>query len=92
MRVARFTTSFHFSQIFKGKMYLAPSDDVMAPVVGSAAVAPFADGVWRTDALACVGVTVVPHVVAITSWGSLKHKYFSVKLILQREIGHSFTV
>lgn len=59
-----------FKQVFpdfQKKAYLAPSDDVMAPVVGSAAVAPFADGVGRTDALARVGVAVVPHVVAIAS-------------------------
>lgn len=49
------------------KAYLAPCDDVMAPVVGSAPVAPLADGVGRTDALARVGVAVVPHVAALAS-------------------------
>lgn len=49
------------------RAYLAPGDDIMAPVVGGATVAPFTNSVWRTDTLSCVGVTVIPHVTALTS-------------------------
>lgn len=49
------------------RAYLAPVDDIMAPVVGGATVAPFTNGVWRTDTLSCVGVTVIPHMTALTS-------------------------
>ena len=48
--------------------YLASFHDVVAPVVRGAAVAPLSDGVGRADALACVGVTVVPHMAAVTGW------------------------
>lgn len=59
-------------------MYLAPSDDVVAPVVRSAAVASFANGVGRTDALARVSVAVVPYVVALTSCGSRNKSKFQL--------------
>lgn len=48
------------------KTHLASGDDVVAPVVGSAAVAPLTDGVGRTDTLSCVGIAVVSHVTALT--------------------------
>lgn len=49
------------------RAYLAPTDDIMTPMVGGTTVAPFTNGVWRTDTLSCVGVTVIPHMTALTS-------------------------
>lgn len=59
--------SFRYLKKKMFRAYLAPVDDIMAPVVGGAAVAPFTNGVRRTDTLSCVGVTVIPHVTALTS-------------------------
>lgn len=46
--------------------YLASGHDIVAPVVGGAAVAPLAKRVWRTDTLSGVGVAVIAHVAAVT--------------------------
>lgn len=48
--------------------YLASSDDVMTPVVGSTTVAPFTNGVWRTDTLPCFSITVIANMTALTSY------------------------
>lgn len=45
--------------------HLASTDDIVAPVVGSATVASFTNGVWRTDTLSCVSVTVIPQMTAL---------------------------
>lgn len=54
-----------FQTLFCSFTHLASSCDVVAPVVGSAALAPGADGVGGADALSCAGVTVVAHVFAV---------------------------
>lgn len=46
--------------------YLTSIDDIVAPVVRSTSITPFTNGVWRTDALTCVRVTVVAHMTALT--------------------------
>lgn len=64
-------------------VYLAPIDDIMAPVVWSTSVTPFTDGVWRTDALSCVSFTVVAHVTALTGYreGENATEHFSLHLL-----------
>lgn len=54
------------SRVATDAAYLASSCDIMAPVVGSTAVAPLTNGVWRTDTLSCVSITVIPHMTALT--------------------------
>lgn len=49
--------------------YLTSIDNIMAPVVWSTSITPFTNGVWRTDALACVSITVVAHMTALTGYG-----------------------
>lgn len=48
--------------------YLTSIDNIVAPVVWSTSITPFTNGVWRTDALTCVSVTVVAHMTALTGY------------------------
>ena len=40
----------------------------MSPVVGGTLVTPLSYGVGGADALACVGITVVPYMGALAGW------------------------
>lgn len=57
--------------------YLASTDDIMTPVVGGTAVAPFTNSVWRTDTLSCISVTVIPHMTALAGYMKGEKKCFS---------------
>lgn len=64
--------------------YLASTDDIMAPVVWSTSITPLPNGIWRTDALSCVSITVVAHMTALTGYreGQNARKCFSLHLTL----------